>query len=113
MKTENENYKKNLTLSAIPTLNSENNRFSLCPDSYFAQGRFRNRTEPGRNSYFARQSENSYFVQDNSRIVPIPTLRRTYISINPLPHMAILGSTNSAANRDMMSKIWINGETII
>ena len=34
---------------------------------------------PGRNSYFARQRENSYFVQDNSRIVPIPTLRRTYI----------------------------------
>ena len=29
--------KKNLTLSAIP-LRRENNRFSLCPDSYFAQG---------------------------------------------------------------------------
>ena len=28
-----------------------------------------------------------------------------YRSINPLPHMAILGSTNSAANRDMKSKI--------
>ena len=28
-----------------------------------------------------------------------------YRSINPLPHMAILGSSNSAANRDMMSKI--------
>ena len=38
-------------LSAIPTLHSENNRFSLCPDSYFVQGRFRNRTVPGRNSY--------------------------------------------------------------
>ena len=34
-------------------------------------------------------------------------------SINPLPNMAILGSTNSAANRDMMSKIWIDGDTII
>ena len=34
-----------------------------------------------------------------------------YRSINPLPH--ILGSTNSAANRNMMSKIWINGDTII
>ena len=41
-KTKNKNNKKNLTLSAIPTLHSENNRFSLCPDSYFAQGRFRN-----------------------------------------------------------------------
>ena len=30
-----------------------------------------------------------------------------YRSINSLPHMAILGY------RDMMSKIWINGDTII
>ena len=36
-----------------------------------------------------------------------------YRSINPLPHMAILGSTNSAVNRDMVSKIWINRDTII
>ena len=36
-----------------------------------------------------------------------------YRSINPLPDMAILGSTNSAANTDMVSKIWINGDTII
>ena len=44
----------------------------------------------------------------------MPLLRlHVYRSINPLPHMAILGSTNSAANRDMMSKIWINGDTII
>ena len=34
-------------------------------------------------------------------------------SINPLHHMAVLGSTSSAANRDMTSKIWINGHTII
>ena len=32
-----------------------------------------------------------------------------YRSINPLPQIAILGSTNSAANTDIMSKIWING----
>ena len=56
----------------------DNNRFSLCPDSYFAQGRFRNSTVPGRNSYFAPECGNSYFVRDNPRIVPIPTLRRTY-----------------------------------
>ena len=36
-----------------------------------------------------------------------------YISINPLPHMAILDSTNSAVNRDMVSKIWINRDTVI
>ena len=35
------------------------------------------------------------------------------LRLQPLPHMAILGCTNSAANRDMMSKIWINGDTII
>ena len=43
----------------------------------------------------------------------LPVRLHVYRSINPLPHMAILGSTNSAANRDMMSKIWINGDTII
>ena len=56
------------------TLHSENNQFSLCHVSYFAQGQFRNWTVPGRNSYFARQSENSYFIQDNSRILLIPIL---------------------------------------
>ena len=30
-------------------------------------------------------------------------------SINPLPHMPFLGSSNSAENKDMMSYIWING----
>ena len=29
------------------------------------------------------------------------------------PHMPILGSSNSAANKDMMPKIWTNGDTII
>ena len=33
--------------------------------------------------------------------------------LNPLPHMPILGSSNSAANKDMMSKTWTNGDTII
>ena len=27
--------------------------------------------------------------------------------------MSILGSSNSAANKDMMAKIWTNGDTII
>ena len=38
------------------------------------------------------------------------SMSHTYI--NPLPHMPILGSSNSAANKDMMSKILINGDTI-
>ena len=29
--------------------------------------------------------------------------------INPLPHIPILGSSNSAAQKNMMSKIWTNG----
>ena len=33
--------------------------------------------------------------------------------LNPLPNVPILGSSNSASNKDMMSKIWTNGETII
>ena len=46
--------------------------FPFCPDSHFAQSK---------NSYFARQCENSHFAQDNSGIVPIFTLRRTYTCI--------------------------------
>ena len=33
--------------------------------------------------------------------------------LNPLPNMKILGSSNSAAHKDMMSKIWTNGDTFI
>ena len=29
----------------------------------------------------------------------------------PLPDMPILGSSNSAANKDMMSNVWTNGDT--
>ena len=35
-----------------------------------------------------------------------------YNSVNHLPHMAISGSSKSAA-KDMMSEIWTNGDTII
>ena len=62
--------------------------------------------------------------------LPFPTLFPTLLKTNPfsntasnpiktnqhinhLPHMPNLGSSNSAANKDMMSKIQINGETII
>ena len=31
------------------------------------------------------------------------------MDIKPLPHMPISGSSNSAANKNMMSKIWTNG----
>ena len=48
-------------------------RFLLCAETIPELNRAR------RNSSFARQSENSYFVRDNSRTVPIPTLHRTYV----------------------------------
>ena len=57
--------------------------FSLCPDSHFAHEQFRNCTAQSKNFYFARQIENSHFAQDNSGIVPILTLRRTYTNIQP------------------------------
>ena len=31
----------------------------------------------------------------------------------PLPDMPILDSSNSTANKNMMSKIWTNGDTVI
>ena len=34
---------------------------------------------------------------------------KNFLDVNPLPHMPILGSSNSAANENMMSKIWTNG----
>ena len=35
------------------------------------------------------------------------------ITLNPLSDMPILGSSNSAANKDMMSKIWTNGDALM
>ena len=34
-------------------------------------------------------------------------------SFDPLPDMPILDSSDSAANKDMVSKIWTNGDTVI
>ena len=36
-----------------------------------------------------------------------------YLYINLLPHMPILGFSNSAAYKDMMEKIWTNRDTSI
>ena len=58
--------------------------FSLCPNSHFAHEQFRNCTAQNKNSYFARQSENSRFAQDNSGNVPILTLRGTYAQAKSL-----------------------------
>ena len=35
------------------------------------------------------------------------------MGLNPLPDLPILGFSNSAADKDMMSKIWTNGYTIV
>ena len=35
-----------------------------------------------------------------------------FFLVNLLPYMAISGSCYSAANKDMFSKIWTNGDTI-
>ena len=47
----------------------------------------------------------------------LPHHKKTHTNLatfsNPLPKMRILGFTNSAAKKDMMSKIWTNGDTII
>ena len=64
--------------------------FALCPNSHFAHEQFRNRTAQSKNSYFARQSENSHFVQDISGIVPSLTLRRT--DTRSLTDLAMCGS---------------------
>ena len=40
------------------------------------------------------------------------SILRVSVLFNLLPHMPILGSFNSAANKDMMSKILTNGDTV-
>ena len=37
----------------------------------------------------------------------------SWTSLNTLPDMQILGTSNSAANKDMVSKIWTNEDKII
>ena len=37
----------------------------------------------------------------------------SHYSVNALPDLPILGSSRSAADKDMMAKIWTNGDTII
>ena len=40
------------------------------------------------------------------------TCNKHKVLLNPLPHMPILGSSNSAANKDVMSQKMTNGDTI-
>ena len=35
-------------------------------------------------------------------------MKRKKMYLNPFPHMPTLGSSNSSANKNMMSKIWTN-----
>ena len=53
----------------------------------------------------------THFYQKNGQHVSISD-GKPY-SINPLPHMPISGSSNSAANKNMITKIWTNRDTII
>ena len=34
-------------------------------------------------------------------------------ALNTVPDMPILGFSSSAVNKDMMSKMWTNGDTIV
>ena len=50
------------------------------------------------------------FYRESKQILP-QTNKCVLVAtvFNTLPHMPILGSSNSAANKDMMSNIWTNG----
>ena len=52
------------------------------------------------------------FNLDQSKILSSGNGLKLYQSY-PLPDMPMLDSSNSAANKDMISKIWSNGDTII
>ena len=38
---------------------------------------------------------------------------QTFQTLNPLPDMPILSSSNLTPNKDMLSKTWTNGDTVI
>ena len=57
----------------------------------------------------ARLQQYLGFSSENSRANSSQLLK----GVNPLPDTPILGSSNSASNKDMMSEIWTNGDTII
>ena len=67
----------------------------------------------------ALENENLNVVQIAGAVLwPFPKqalafMCRHYKSFNPLPAMPILGFLNSPGNKDMMSKIWTDGDTII
>ena len=45
---------------------------------------------------------------------PLSHVENVFVNVfNLLPHMSILGFPNSAANKDMMAKMWTNRDTII
>ena len=48
-----------------------------------------------------------------SRLYAFPDHKYQTSRLNPLSFMPILGSSNSAAKKDMMSKIWTIRDTII
>ena len=61
-------------------------------------------------SYPGRLYERAQYFEWSSNV---KTLLSWTGLFNPLPDTPILGSCNSAANKDLMSKIWTNGDTII
>ena len=50
---------------------------------------------------------------DSKLIVPQRLGGGGFFLKNPLADMRILGSLNSAANKDMTSKIWTNWDTVV
>ena len=52
-------------------------------------------------------------LPNQSKAYDLNHIYSVFYSVNPLPHMSNSGSSNSAANKDIMAKIWTKGDTII
>ena len=65
--------------------------------------------------FYLRNCKLKHCVQKMTSLLTIIFLffPQCFLLLNPLPHMPILGSSNSAANKDRVAKIWTNGDTII
>ena len=60
---------------------------------------------------FSLKDKNNIFLTAPNKLLLL-SHTHTYhhpLIFNPLAHMPILGPSNSAANKNMMAKIWTNG----
>ena len=73
---------------------------AICSDFIYGENTL-NTSPPNPNFTLRKNSFEEHFGEKNET------------AVNPLPDIPLIGSSNSAGIKDMMLKIWTNGDTII